>query len=193
MEGVKMKPVLVGAALAGFAALGCESESQPDGISQGPGPTAVRVVAPDGRTFYGQSALAEVWPGGTGLSDTFNFYVRATDLNGGLLHVEVEQFVGRTLNPELIDVAIGLPPEHGAVSLAAEDSPLTAGRVHFELRAGDVTGRVEAQAPVVGTYTVDGVYGFRCFAPIGDHASAPDEGLETPLCQRFASLRGPNQ
>jgi hypothetical protein len=187
-----MKPVLVAAALAGFAALGCEtgSDSGSPSVYYGTSPNQVRVVAPDGRTFVGDAALAQVFPRGTFTFD-MNAGVAVTD-PVGQFGVAIDQPVDSMVNPELIELAINSVPvgnDEAAVAVGNEKARIHSGLVHLELRAGRMTGWAETP---VGTYTIEGLHSFQCFKPTGDHA-VPDEGFETPLCQRFASLRVPNQ
>jgi hypothetical protein len=177
--------------LSGFVALGCETESSPPVDSYSSGAPQVRVVAPDGRAFVGGSPAAiEVHRAiPNERPNDFTFAMRAGIAGendpSGRLAVYIQQPADSMGNPEVIDVALSPERKVGDYGANAdnENGPL-AGRVHLELRAARMSGRVDTAD---GTYQIDGSFGLLCFKPQGDHGVV-DENHETPLCQRFASL-----
>ena len=179
---------LVGVVLSGVA-LGCETESQAPATTTYYGGSEVRVLAPDGRTFIGgEPARVEVHPSiPLNTPDQFTFVVQAGVAGGsdptGRLHVGFAQPADSIVNPELIELQIS----PGNTTVVNEIGPISSGRVHLELRAGRMTGRVDTPD---GTYTIDGSLSLLCVKREGDHGVV-DESLETPLCQRFANLKRP--
>jgi hypothetical protein len=180
---------LVGVVLSGFLALGCES-SQPEEGLLNPGSPQVRVAAPDGRQFNGGPGMVEVYPASPVGPEHYTLNVAAgvtrTDDPMGRLYVGFTQPVESMGNPELIDAALIPERLHGTYGAIAdnENGPIPSGRLHVELRAGRMTGRVETPN---GNYQITGSFGLWCSKWVGDHGET-DENRETPLCQRFASL-----
>jgi hypothetical protein len=181
---------LVGVVLSGFIALGCETQSTPEGGFYSQGSPQVRVVAPDGREFIGGPAVVDVHPASVVGPDRHTFVVAAgfagRDDPTGRLSVGFSRTVESMGNPELIDAALIPELRAGAYGAAAENEngPIPSGRLHVELRAGRMTGRVDTPE---GSYKIDGSFAVQCDKQVGD-IGLPDENRETPLCQRFASL-----
>jgi hypothetical protein len=191
LKGGKMnQQFLVGVVLSGFLALGCEPQSTPEAGFYNQGSPQVRMVDPDGREFIGGPATVEVSPTSPVGPDRHTFVVAAgvagRDDPTGRLFVGFSRTVESMGNPELIDAALIPELRPGAYGAVAENEngPVPSGRLHVELRAGRMTGRVDTPD---GSYQITGSFSVVCWKQVGDHGE-PDENRETPLCQRFANL-----
>jgi hypothetical protein len=185
-----MKQMLRVLALSGFAALGCETDSsQSEVTSYRDRPTQIRVVAPDGRTLFGSTAMVQVYPSLRNVRpDTFTLVASAetADPKGGF-RVGITQ-PAESVDPSLIDLPISDGriaggPEFKAV-VSNENGAVPSGRVRVQLRDGHLTGTVDTPD---GTYKIEGSVALECYKPEGDN-SVVDETNETLLCRRFASM-----
>lgn len=204
--------LLGGAVLGAIATLACEAQPEtPSATPMGYGDLRqLRVLTPTGVELIGQQAVVQVSPSLEDASrEIVSFGVYAKVPGAAATEPPVHfwaslEVLANAMTANAIDVPIQWQPSSvpgaplgsiptGTARVTNENGGVESGRVYLRLEPGRVTGRADTPA---GAYQLSGKLSVECMKTEVGADGVPvglvlDQTFETPLCQRFASLRAP--